>query len=596
MPILTDEIAAKNGIKLDAFDRFDSIPFPFDVDAGAATSNPTWGLDQITSIDALQRHSTQIMGQVHGIPLIDGQAATLFGFLSSEPAGSITSPALERFAALLPGGFEQALDAALDLALGLALDAIQGAVGASLEIVGSIPIAGWIAKVIALLVKGAIALAEALQGGHWTTLEVPRPVYDPDQDASDSRVAMLVSQSRDWTGLFSPGPPTLGLSSGLTMGSTGTTDYPTFAGRKTPEKREWFFAQFGSDFMVQPSEFAHFGFVPPWAGKGGRLWRGVLVDKDRIDKKSRTSAKGTELVGDMRPTAQAGILSLWGALQNPYGPQIWYVDARRLEIEWRHYLVQVRKGLHVSHLKSAKKGLEDKDPDQTYGEGVAQKRMWLTFADLEKGEIEKKKNLRRAVVNALVPVFGWKPWQADEDAQVGEFSDVRSRSADQYVDLYGIDESAPVKACRALHARQLAAAYTVGALYSLPDDPAMNTDPAMLSRRNRALNYAIANPNARDLADRDMIPDQVWKQAAGQLWQTGPGAPQPNRAVVSQTYRIADIWTGDGPPPSTWPGKPAKGLPPGPARSSGGGGGGALVAVGGAAAVAGLAAFGGRLF
>ena len=590
MPILTPQIAAENGITLADFGKFDAISWPFDVDAGAASSNPTWGFDQITAIDAMQRHATQVIGQTHGIPLISGQAAAQFSFLSSDPVGAVTSAALKRFAELLPSGFVDALDAALDLALGLAFDAIQGAVGASLQIVGAIPIAGWISKVVFALIEGAIALSQALQGGHWTALEVSRPVYDPAQDASDTRVATLTAASRDWTGLFSPGDSGLGLSANLTMGSLGVTNYPTFAGRKTPAPGEWYFAQFGVDFLVQPTTFDHFGFVPPWNGDGGRLWRGVLVDKNRV-RKFRSSAAGTELVGDMRPTAQAALLSLWGAVQNPYAPQVWFVDARRLEVEWRNYLIQLRKGLHVSHLKAAKKGLEDKDPDRTYGEGVAQKRMWLTFAELSRGDLEKKKNLRRAVCNALVPVFGWRPWQAGEDSQVGEFSDVAARSADQYADLYGIDQSAPIQACRALHARQLAAAWTVGALYSMPDDPAIASDQAMRSRRNRAINYAMSNPNALALADRDMIPDEVWKQAAGQFWQPGSG-PAGNRAIVSQTFRIADVWTGDGPPPSAWPGKPPRTLPKNPpGLSSSGGGGAQAIAAAGITAAA-VAAFG----
>lgn len=589
MPLLTPQLAAQNGVDLDAFASFKDIPFPRTSDAGAASSNPTWGLDQLAALDGVQRHYTQILGMEHGIPLLAGQATAQLNFLSSIPLDDARSEGLRVFAEYFPQGIQVALEKTIDLALGLALDALQGAVGAALDVVGSFPIAGWIAQFVAALVRGVLMAADALKGGNWTALKVDRPVYDPDQDANDCRLASLAVSSRDWTGLFSPGPVDLGLATNFTMGSLGVTDYPTFAGRKTPAKGEWVFAQFGTDFRIMPNTRDHFGFVPTWDGYGGRLWRGALVDKERV--KSAFSG-GVELVGAQRPTAESMLLQLWRAVQNPYGPQIFYVDARALELRWRNYLVQLRKGLHVSHERSRFRDLKDLDEKSTYGEGVAQKRMWLSFASIDDGDLEKKKKLRKAVCNALVPVFGWAPWQDGEDKEVGEFSDVNARSDAQYLERYGIENSAPVQACRALQYRQIAAAKSVTALYSLPDDPAMVTNGAIRSWRDRAINYAMAHPGERAKADHDMIPSEVWQQAAGQLWTTKPGAPSPvSDSTKSQLFKPATIWLGGDTPPATWPGFDPGKAPRKTLRGTGGGAAGPLLAVGAAGVT--LASFAG---
>lgn len=572
-----ETIAQSEGINLDAFASLNDVSFPRVPDAGAVSTSPNWGLQQLAAIDGTQRLYTSVLGKSAGIPFYSGQAASQFRFLQSIPAADPLSQISQAFAQDFKGHPAESVRNALALVNSLGFDALQGAVGIAKDLVDGVPIINLVADLIQSLVQGGMLAAAQMRPTSWKTLKIPRPVYDPDNDANATEVAMLASGTRDWTSLFSPADESQGLYENFTIGTLGATNYPNFSGVRTEKKGEWLYAQLStgntnSDRLILPSFPQHWGFVPPHNNKGGRLWRGVLIDKR--DKKR------TSMVGDVLPTAQATGNALWQAVLNPVAPQIFFVDAVQLQKEWLNYLVLLRRGLHWSHRKDEFQDLKriQGERGNIYGEGTAQKRMWLSLAEIDDGDLEKKISLRREICAEMQAVFGWKPWQPGEDDLVRRIDDSYKVSDQEYIERFGLEQSVPVQAAVDLYNRQLDACQSATVLYSRGDDPAFRSAPSLRNFRNRSFQRALQAPNARGMVDDDML-DPVFAYQATQLVKPGTITPATNitPAIKSATFKPAAIWLGDGPAPAKWSGgSNTTNLPVIGGASAGGGGAGLL--------------------
>lgn len=573
MPIFTPQLAGNAGFDLDAFSDLNPSDFPVISDAGSLATNEGWHVEQLGALDMGQRVITTLLGKNTGVPTLAGQLTQQLKFLGVPPAVLSDSPITSEFVGLVARGvgFDEALSKALETISKVGFDALQGAVGAAADIAGSFPIAGWIVDIVRAAVELGLLINDAMSPKDWKALKVARPVYDPGEDYNATGIATRASATRDWTGLFSPAPADypLATTDPFTFGPVGMTKYPNFAGRKTEGKGEWIFAQWGGTmdgwFFVQPNTSAHWGFVPTWGRHGGRLWRGCLVDKD----------KKTQLVGDMIPTAQSSGLAMWRAVQNPYAPQIFFVDARALGNRWLNYLVRLRQALHMSHEKAAFQALKDLK-GEVYGQGTVQHRLWLSLATIDDGNLQKKIDRRRAIVNRLVDVFGWPPWNgSDEEKCVKKYDDIILRSDDEYIERYRLNDATPVVACRELFARQIQATQSVTVLYSRDDDPAFANDPAMRELRRSSISAALVARRKIGLVDRDMIQENLIADQATQLEQSQGTQEAISRAQKSATFEIPAVWTGEGVAPGKWAGID-------PVGSGGGGGllvGGAVLAV-----------------
>lgn len=562
MPILTPPLADRAGFDLDAFSQLSPADFPVVSDAGALATSEGWHVEQLGALDMGQRVITTLLGKNSGIPTLAGQLTSQLRFLAVRPAVLSDSPIVGDFLGALAQGrtFDQALERTLEVVSKVGFDALQGAVGSAANVAGSFPIAGWVVAIVKAAVELGLMISDALSPKDWKALKVARPVYDPGEDYNATAIATRASATRDWTGLFSPAPVDYPLATpGFTFGPTGTTTYPNFAARRTEEKGEWIFAQWGGNkdgwFFVQPNTSAHWGFVPTWEGRGGRIWRGILVDKDRR----------TELVGNMIPTAQAAGLAMWRAVQNPYAPQVFFVDARAIGERWLNYLVRLRQAIHMSHKQSAFKALKDLRGSEFFGEGTVQDRLWLSLSTIDDGNLQKKIERRRAIVNALVPVFGWAPWQSDEDKCVVKYDDIVLRSRDFYVERFRLNDAAPVVAARELFQRQIQATQSVTVLYSREDDPCFANDAAMRELRRRSIGAALVARRKVGLVDRDMIQENLIAQQATQLEQGAGTQEAISRAQKSATFEIPAVWTGEAAAPGRWAGAD-------PGQSGGGGG------------------------
>jgi len=223
-----------------------------------------------------------------------------------------------------------------------------------------------------------------------------------------------------------------------------------------------------------------------------------------------------------------------------------------------------------------------------------QARLQLSFSKVEGGDLYKQRELRRAACDALVPLFGWKPWQGSrEDAMVEEREKVAARPDAEYMDLAGIAQTGPVEACRALFQRQVQAAQSVSVLYSRPDDPAFRTHKGLRDMRDYSIRQAIGVPRFLGAVDKDMVDPAIITLAAGQLFDINSPTVNFDPARKSETFKIADLWTGGGNAPQHWDGQDKTtqlrvaqfmGEVPGATNSSGGIAALALLAAGGVGA------------
>lgn len=605
MPKFDASFQSQNGLDLRDFDRFSRDWFPtMPTGAGVLTTTEVWPFQELAAVDAAQRALTTSLGLSSGIPFLAGQAAAQTNFLGASPALQASSAIARTFEDALRGGLDprQSFEAALGVINELGFDALQGAVGAAQGITGAIGMVPFVGAFFSLGQLYGELLWQTFKPKDAKALRVSTPAYDPDNDFNAAAIAHGAASGRDWTSVFSPAPADLPLETGgfTFTGIAGTTRAPHFAGRRTEQDGLWLYSQmggsFGTSIRVLPGTAEHWGFVPLWGEGasnggprpdarpgGGVLWRGVLIDRKRN--------YAPTLVGDSLPTSQAMGLSMWRAVNNPYGPQIFFVDAVELGRQWLNYLVQLRRGLHYSHTKDAYQRLKDISGSTIDGGGAMQARLWLSFSKVEGGDLYKQREIRRAACNALVPVFGWPEWQADEDEMVRKLEDVEAISDAEYIDKFDLNNAAPVVACRELFKRQTEATQAVTVLYSREDDPAFRSHAPLRRLRDRCVQKAVNIPQIRGAADSDMVDPALIKQAGQQLWNPSSPVAAFDPARKSQTYLIKDVWVGDAPPPGIWAGKlnltslPAmKKLDLGTPGAAGGGAGLLLLGLGAAGA------------
>jgi len=579
VPKFDASFQSQNGLDLRDFDRFSRDWFPtVPAGGGSLTVTRDWPVQQLEALDAVQRALTVGLGTAHGIPFIAGQAAAQTNFLSSIPALSSQSPILQDFSRLMQAGRDPAaaIESALSIINELGIDALQGAVAAAETVAGVVQAVPLIGAYVALARQYGQIYYQAFKQVDAKAVRAARPAYDPEVDFGTCSILRNTAVTRDWTSVFSPAPADMPLASG----SAPRSDYgaesfqrtaPHFAGRRVFDAdSERLFAQWGGTgpaLEVRPGDSGHMGFVPLWgAGSGnggsgprpnarpggGVMWRGVILNK------RTTGAIDPTLVGDSLPTAQAMGLSMWRAVNNPYAPQIFFVDAVELGRRWLNYLVQLRKGLHLSHQRDAFQFLKDwRDHMSPFGdEDRFAARLWLSFSKVEGGDLYKQRDWRRAACDALVPVFGWAPWQGDaEDAMVRKYEDVEAISDAEYIDKFDLNNAAPVVACRELFKRQTEATQAVTVLYSREDDPAFRSHAPLRRLRDRCVQKAVNIPQIRGAADTDMVDPALIKQAGQQLWNPSSPVAAFDPARKSQTYLIKDVWVGDVPPPGIWAGK-----------------------------------------
>lgn len=593
MPKFTASFASQNGFDLDDFSGFSRDWFPEigDPQNPLVTTN-TWSQQQLFALDASQRAITTALGQSSGIPFLSDQAAAQVGFLKSVPAIDKAGEIWGKFQTLSQAGAqpEAAIEAALSLINEFGFEALQGAILEGAELAAGVV---EVVPIIGAFVKMGISFGktyyQAFKSIDTRPTRVPLPAYEPEADYVASDIIHTASTGRKWTGVFSPAHWRIPLADSaapqIVAGKGFASKAPHFAGRRTEQDREYIFSQWGggnvtapkhTQLEILPNSAEHFGFVPLSKGEGGVLWRGILIDK---------LSKETALVGDRLPTAQSMGLALWRSVFNPYAPQIFFVDAVRLGNEWLNYLVQLRRGLHLSHQQKAAEFLKNwKSTDlDVWSKGAAQ--LWLSFSKVEDGDVKKRMDLRRKVCDALKPVFGWRGWTADDEAMVGKYSKVMSVSDDDYVTLFGLNNAAPIRACRDLYGRQFQAAQSVTVVYSREDDEAFRNASDLRRLRDQSLNRLVNSPERRSLVDEDMIQPGVFAQAAKNLWQPGV-TPATAPTVKAAIYQPDKIWLGDKAAPGEWAGRDTTTTLAAAGTSQGGGGAAAVALLGGAAAAA----------
>lgn len=571
MPKLTPQIQSKYGLDLKAFDKFDRSWFPTG-GSGVLTTEQVWPRQQLIALDSTQRALTTSLGISTGIPFFAGQFKAQGDYLSSIPALQASSPISRKLAELAQKPAEEAIEAALSLVNELGFSALQGAIAAAEQLTGvveAIPLIGFFVKLGRVF--GEI-YHDALKPRSAKTIRVGVPAYDPDNDYDASSVFHQAAGTRDWTGLFSPAESNIQLASEdapRIFTSRGFSKIaPHFAGRRSRQDGLWVFGEWteagppvglndAPPMNLRPSRPSHFGFIPLWDGYGGQLWRGVMIDKKR--------RKEVTLVGDQLPTAQSMGLAMWRAAFNPTAPQIFFVNAVRLQQEWLNYLVQLRRGLHLTTQEQAIKFLRDwKDGVDTDQAGRTAARLWLSFVELEDNwaqDLSKKLDLRKRICNKMALVFGWSEWGREDDRMVGQYDKIMEVSDEDYATIFRIRQAGPVRGCVELYNRQIQACQSATVLYSRGDDPAFLNAPQLRNYRNRAFAAALQAPSKRAAVDEDMLEPafayQIEQQAKTLV---KPGQPVLTSLTLTPEMRSASfvpegIWLGEGKAPAQWAGR-----------------------------------------
>lgn len=587
MPKFTAQDLKAQGLDVAPFQAFSRNWFPAK-GSGVLTTSQIWPEQQLKALDSVQRSMTIGLLRSTGVPTLGGLSEMQFAFLGSVPVIDDLSPIRGALTADLAAGKapEIAVETAMNLFSKLGFEALQGLgieqIQAGMRAaVGAVEVVPLIGAMIKLGISYGKTYYEAFKKIDSGSARVAIPTYDPDNDYNAASVINAASVTRDWTGIFSPAHWRQQLVSDkapryiTAKGWTRTA--PHIAGRqgKGETKDYTVFAHWGGtgeNMHIEPSTAQHFGFVPLWRGDGGKLWRGVLLDP----------AKNPTLVGDSLPTTQAMGLALWRAVFNPYSPQIFFVDAVRLGNEWLNYMVLLRRALHLSHHPKGfdfLKGWTNSSKDHASRYAA---RLWLSFSRVEKGDLKKRIALRAAVCNAMADVFGWPRWNRDDDKMVANIDKVMGVSDEDYIEMFYLNEASPVEACRQLYRRQREAAQSVTAVYSRIDDPAFRNSPELRGYRARSLNALTNAPQKLAVVDLDMVEMDLPGYQAKQLKMPGTKEPpQASPAIKATTYRVQDLWLGDGNAPGAWAGQD-----PGGTGGGGGGGGGGIAVVGVAAAAA----------
>jgi len=590
MPKLSTQQLSAEGVEAAPFVGFKGDWFPSS-GSGPLSIQGAWPGQQLAALDSMQRALTIGMFRSTGIPTLASLADSQVDFLGTLPALDPVSPIASALqdAVARGKGPEAAFKIALEVINGLGLEALQGFSQAVNTAVGTVKAVPMIGAIVQLAVSYGQTYYAAFKKVDSGPARAPFPVYDADSDAAACQIFYNATGTRDWTGLFSPADHRIPLASDEAprniTAKSWSREAPHFAGRRLDDSRDYFaYAQWegtGTSLQFGPNTQQHFGLVPLWEGYGGRLWRGVIVPPSR----------NATPVGDALPTAQATGLAMWRTVFNPLAPQVFFVDSVRLGNEYLNYLVQLRRGLHLSHHPKALDFLQAWTGSSKDTASRLAARLWLSFSKVEKGDLKKRKALRRAACDAMAPIFGWKKWSSQDDKMVANIDKVMGVSDDDYIDLFDLNQAACIRACRGLYHRQREAAQSSTVVYSRIDDPAFTNSSELRYLRGQTMRNLVGASEAISLVDADMMQQTPAGYAATQLSQGGQlqGLPQAAPGIKARAGQLPDVWVGDGPVPRSWAGQdPGGGL-----KTGGASGGGGVVVLGAAAAAAALFAFGG---
>jgi len=578
-------------IEFDGFDRSMFPSPPEEQKSGALTvklDTKDWQLHQVQAMDSAQRVLTTVLGMGTGIPLVAEQFNNQMDYLSMIPGIESVSPIVDAFEdgwRQHGARIDQVLDVVYDMANGEALDALQGAISLATDIVGAVPLVGWIGRAINGAVSLGRVLAAEFEGGNWSSLAVPDPGYSPENDFAACQQIQSTLRGRNWNGLFLPMSPDQQFATFFTMVpglGGGATDLPHFRGFRGKPSDDFIYGFWNADLRLSNNP-DYWGFVPTFGaagmGRGGALWRGMMGSKNTAPSKFRS-------VGNMLPTAQALGAQAWNTARNPYAPQCMFVDARLVHDTWLRNLVYLRRGLHWTHERDAYRTLKDANESRSYGEGFTQARLWLNMSRIERGDLKKRKALRKKMCNAMAQIFGWPQWGPADEELVGEWGDVVSVSDDEYIERFKLYECAPVRAANDLYQRQRFAMQTVTAAYATGQEPAFAADPELRKLWEESLYNIASSPNRLAAVDPDLVPIASIRELVvnAQLYSYD----LPDAVAVSQWIQPGETWTGNGPAPDTVPSDvpltPGKAEWTGGSRRRSGGGAGMGLAIAAVAA------------
>lgn len=560
----TQEVFTDDGLPLAdqirQFRQFDRAMFPFEA-AGAGVlevrlNSLQWQSREMTAMDAAQRVLTTTLGLATGIPILAEQWNQQADFLSMIPATESVSPIIQQFESGWEqhgGSIEAAFDMAYALANGRGLDALQGAISLTLDIMGAVPMVGWIAGAAKL----AIAIGRIMEGnfgeGDWESLKVPDPGYSPDNDYNACTQIQRIFQGRDWTAAFLPSDPDypdfLTWLTWVPAINNQLTSFPHFRGFRGEPSKEWIYGRWEADLSLAGSS-AGWGYCPTWGTQGGFLWRGIAGSRQG----------GMRMIGGMLPTAQALGAQAWNTARNPFAPQCLFVDAKKVHEQWLRFIINLRRGLHWTHDVDAVKRLKElgKKHIRPYGDGIMSAQLKLNMTDIERGKLKRRRELRIAFCNALAPKLGWPLWSAADDQLMSNIDEVMAVSDDEYVERFDLLKCAPLLAANDLYRRQLFAVQTVTGAYATGTEPAFNASPDLRKKWEESLYNLAAAPMKLAAVDTELVPDPSFRQTIANIQRTTMNLP--DAQTVAQWVEPGQAWTGSTAPPDA--------LPPGPPRAT----------------------------
>ena len=570
------------------FREFRRDMFPYDA-AGSGVLEVRLGARdfqqrEIAAMDAAQRVLTTTLGLATGIPVIAEQWNRQRDFLSMIPATEQVSPIISNFDeawSRYGGRIDDVVDVVYSLANGQGLDALQGAIDLTFDVIGAVPLVGWVGGALNLAISIGRLMDGAFGAGDWSGLKVPDPGYSPDNDFNACQEVQGIFRGRDWTPAFLPQDPEyMDFYTWLVWVpalNNQLAGFPHFRGFRGDPSKEWIYGRWEADLTLAGSPNG-WGFCPTWGTQGGFLWRGMMGTKQ----------KPMKMIGGMLPTAQALGAQAWNTVRNPFAPQCMFVDARAVYDNWLKFIIHLRRGLHWTHDKDSVQRLKDAGGrDITpYGDGFTRDRLMLNMTDIERGNLKKRQSLRAAFCNALAPQLGWPRWSAADEQLMGNIDDVMAVSDDEYVERFNLTQCVPLLAANDLYRRQLYAVQTVTGAYLTGSEPAFRASPELVDRWESAVLNLAASPMKMAGVDVSLVVEPTFRQAIANAQMTSMVNPD----AVAGWAALQDAWTGNGPAPDAMPPGPPKvpqdaiinaslaRIPGGSKRSGGGAGAGLAIA------------------
>lgn len=347
-------------------------------------------------------------------------------------------------------------------------DIVGPAVDIAMNMVGAIPIAGWVIRIgyaFGKAIKGLIDITRATQqreiefkdewGGY-------SPVWDLAQ--TNSRVyAYIGASGKDLTAIFSP-PGRWDRT--VTWDVTGDG----FSFTKLKDPKGWRIMSRSRDEMYSDQNWL--GVIPG----GNAMHIAIECSKD---------AKAVTDYGRMFPTVTNQTTYLWGQVNQPTS-LMYSVNAPILRERWIWYLWHMRKAIVEFVLLGENPSGQDRPPPK-----------WA-----------------EAVINYMADTVGWARWLGEEGERIADPRDE---------DVWKLNSCIPVQAIDTLEENQRRLSTTLLCAYAgvdqaafkqhnMFDSAAVTHDPAIWSRILKARSRLVNHP-ARCLIDLDNVQDYALREA-----------------------------------------------------------------------------------